>query len=164
MKSVQRPWEEAETQREGLDEAAQSVAGIVEREVKKVGWEKVVVAGISQGCVVGMYAVLKYGMRIGGFVGLCGWVPREDLESVVEHGQDVREMPVLLQHCKDDEVVPVANGEALGARLRNMGMEVRWECFDEGGHWLNEPVGMDGVVRFIEKIMKNRQDERTCPN
>ncbi|KAH7386744.1 Alpha/Beta hydrolase protein [Phaeosphaeria sp. MPI-PUGE-AT-0046c] len=130
--SVQRPWEEAEMQHEGLEESAKSVAQVIEREAGEVG-----------------------GIRVGGFVGLCGWVPVEDFEDEANTGHDVKEMPVLLQHCRDDEVVPVGNGEALAIRLRKMERQVEWECFEEGGHWLNEPAGMDGIVRFIEKTLGN---------
>lgn len=154
MTSVQRPWEEAEKQREGLEQSAGRVAEIVRREIKEVGGEKVIVMGISQGCVIGLYALLKYGIEVGGFVGLCGWVPREDLEKSVSELGSVK-VSILLQHCKDDDVVPTRNGEDLAERLRKLGMQVEWEWFEEGGHWLNEPDGMDGVVRFIDRILGN---------
>lgn len=159
MTSVQRPWEDAEMQRKGLDESAKYVAEVFQREVQEVGKENVVVMGISQGCVTGLYALLKYGVRVGGFVGLCGWVPREDLEESVGEIGSVKDMPILLQHCRDDEVVPIRNGEDLAERLREFGMQVEWECFEEGGHWLNEPAGMDGIVRFIARTMGDKKRE-----
>jgi lysophospholipase-2 len=50
--------------------------------------------------------------------------------------------------------VPAENSEGLAAYLKKSGMSVRWERFSDGGHWLNEPKGMDEVVRFIEEVMK----------
>jgi hypothetical protein len=38
-------------------------------------------------------------------------------------------------------------------KTARMGMEVVWEDFEEDGHWLNEPKGMDGIVRFIKEVM-----------
>ena len=61
-------------------------------------------------------------------------------------------MPVLLQHCQDDTVVPFENGEVLRDRLRELGMQVQWQNYEEGGHWLDEPNGMDGVVWFVKKV------------
>jgi lysophospholipase-2 len=69
----------------------------------------------------------------------------------------VKETPMLLQHCRDDGVVPVERGEELVARLRKMGMQVEFEVFEEGGHWLNEPEGMDGIVKFVREVMKRTE-------
>ena len=123
-----------------------------------------VLAGISQGCVVGIFALLASGMQIGGFVGLCGLLPlAEELNSVMcvpGRAQDVTKTPVLFQHRKDDQVVPVENGEDLRKRLEEMIMQVKFDRFDDGGHWLNEPLGMDRVVRFIQKVFQHVQDIR----
>jgi lysophospholipase-2 len=100
---------------------------------------------------VGLWTILIKGVRVGGFFGMAGWLPK--LEEKQLQGVDVKEMPVLLQHCRDDEVVPIANGEEMAEQLRTMGMKVEWQNFEEGGHWLNEPEGMDGIVRFVKQVM-----------
>jgi lysophospholipase-2 len=153
MVSVQRPWEGAEAQKGGLEESAEYVAGIIDDEAKEVGREKVILAGISQGCTVGLYTLLARGKRVGGFFGLCGWFPVKEWDEVGLEG--VRGMPVLVQHCRDDDVVPVEHGEDLAAQLRKMGIRVDFECFEGGGHWLNEPKGMDGIVKFVQEIMEH---------
>lgn len=154
------PQEDAEVQKTGLWESVRQVLGVVREERALVGGsERVLLAGISQGCATAMFALLASGERVGGFFGLCGWLPlAEELEKLMRvPGRlvEVLGMPVLLQHCRDDGVVPLRNGEDLAARLERMGLSVRWECFEDGGHWLNEPKGMDGIVRFIQEIMKN---------
>jgi lysophospholipase-2 len=154
MASVQRPWEGVEMQEKGLEESARRLEMMILEEVMEVGAEKVIVGGISQGCAMGIYMVLTRGVRLGGFVGLSGWWPN------LQHGvvdKELRDMPVLLQHCRDDSVVPVKNGEYLKGRLRKMGWKVEWKCFEDGGHWLNEPEGMDGVVRFIKDVMERSE-------
>lgn len=158
MASVQRPQEDAESQKEGLWQSVARVLQILEKEVKVVGLRNVIVAGISQGCATAIFALLATGMRMGGFIGLCGWLPlAEELSSIMEvPGRDrsVLEMPLLLQHCKDDDVVPVENGEELQKKLEEWGMVVDWKCFEYGGHWLNEPRGMDGFVEFVQAVMR----------
>jgi lysophospholipase-2 len=120
--------------------------------------QNVIIAGISQGCATVIFALLASGMRVGGFFGLCGWLPLADeimrVMNVPGRAKDVLETPVLLQHSEDDEVVPVENGEGLAVQLKQCGMSVRWQRFEGGGHWLNEPEGMDGVVGFIEEVVK----------
>ncbi|KAH8633339.1 hypothetical protein IG631_11973 [Alternaria alternata] len=101
-----------------------------------------------------------------GFVGLSGWLPlAEEVQRVMNvpgREQDVLKMPVLLQHCKDDDVVPVEHGNDLRKLLEEIGMCVRWECFEQGGHWLNEPRGMDGLVEFIQSVLRTTSGrERT---
>jgi lysophospholipase-2 len=150
MTSVQRPWEDAGMQKEGLEESAEYVARVIAEEAKEVGWERVIVGGISQGCAMGVYTLITRGIRVGGFFGISGWCPEMVRDGTED---DVKNVPVLLQHCVDDGVVPVQNGEELVRRLEKRGMMVKWECFEEGGHWLNEPEGMDGIVRFIREIM-----------
>ena len=68
----------------------------------------------------------------------------------------MRTMPILLQHSLDDDVVPVANGKLMYVCLEEAGMNVEWQQFEEGGHWLNEPEGMDGIVELVRSIVVKR--------
>ncbi|KAF1851097.1 alpha/beta-hydrolase [Cucurbitaria berberidis CBS 394.84] len=159
MSSVQRPQEEVVEQKMGLWESVSQVLEVLRAEKELVrGSENVILAGISQGCATAIFSLLTSDARVGGFFGLCGWLPlAEEMEQIMRvpgRSIDVLAMPVLLQHCRDDGVVPVQNGEDLVERLRSMGMQVKWESFENGGHWLNEPRGMDGIVRFIEEVME----------
>jgi lysophospholipase-2 len=100
-----------------------------------------------------VYMLSTRGVKVGGFLGLSGWWP--NLEDSLE--KEMAGMSVLLQHCRDDSVVPVENGEELAKRLGDMGVEVKWQYFEDGGHWLNEPEGMDGVVRFVKEVMESSE-------
>jgi lysophospholipase-2 len=59
------------------------------------------------------------------------------------------ETPILLEHCRDDAVVPVNNGRGLCETLRDPGMTITWKEYRDGGHWLNEPEGVDDIVKFL---------------
>ncbi|KAF2823998.1 phospholipase/carboxylesterase family protein-like protein [Ophiobolus disseminans] len=155
--SVQRPWEGDEGQKESLKSSAAQILNVIGEESGGIGAENVILAGISQGCATAVYAILAKGARVGGFFGLCGWMPLfADIQDAMRNEMKTRiacEMPVLLQHCMDDEVVPFENGKGLCNRMRAMGIQVKWEVYPEGGHWLNEPEGMDGLVTFVREIM-----------
>ncbi|KAF2662288.1 alpha/beta-hydrolase [Lophiostoma macrostomum CBS 122681] len=79
----------------GLKESVEYVHGLVRDAVQDVGAGNVVVMGLSQGCAVGLIAMLLWeGERLGGFVGMCGWLPlrREMLDVVSENdSQDEEE-------------------------------------------------------------------------
>lgn len=61
----------------------------------------------------------------------------------------IRQTPVLVQHCAADLVSPVENGKALRDALRRFGADVTWEEFPGGGHWMNTPRGVDGIINFL---------------
>ncbi|KAL6711219.1 hypothetical protein ACN47E_005750 [Coniothyrium glycines] len=182
MASVRDPGLREGVQIEGLRESVRRIREVVRREAEAVGGPgKVFLGGISQGGAAAVIALLAGGVQIGGFVGVCSWLPlyghitslaRKDAASVVRgirevlglddivgdvtSGADVgsvMQTPVLLQHNADDEVVPVEHGEALRYALGEVGMSVEWCIYEDGGHWVNEPSGLDDMVEFIKKLM-----------
>jgi lysophospholipase-2 len=46
----------------------------------------------------------------------------------------VLDTPVFLSHSRDDDVVPIANGEKLSTTLERLGMTVSWRPYEDGGH------------------------------
>lgn len=157
MTSVQNPQEDPDVQRPGLEDSRTQLLDIIEEEGIFVSREKIIVAGMSQGCAVALWTLLSVDVCVGGFLGLCGWLPSADgliNDRGTSHGRrDVGNIPILLQHCEDDGVVPIANGKAMRDYLEDMEMDVRWQPFEKGGHWLNEPEGMDGIVDFLKSII-----------
>ena len=64
--------------------------------------------------------------------------------------------PILLTHSKDDNVVPIANGRELRDTLSAIpgGFSITWKEYEDGGHWINEPRGVDDIVSFIQGVTK----------
>lgn len=92
----------------------------------------------------------------------------EEKEEGGKYHDDEVPLPVLLLHNLDDEVVPVENGRVVRDVLRRMSgglegrepgrikglqMDVEWHEYEDGGHWLNEPGGMDALVAFLRRCM-----------
>lgn len=140
-------------------------------------WDRLVLAGISMGGATSVHTLFNLDVptggstssgRLGAFVGFscrCPFSGRTlaqmqeilglDLAStaVAAGGSSavLRNTPMLLEHCVDDPVVPVANGRALCETLRGFGAQVDWKEYPSGGHWFNSPSGMDDVVSFLRK-------------
>lgn len=78
---------------------------------------------------------------------------KDQAESILDlsdlSSTSVLETPVFLSHSQDDEVVPIANGKKLSTTLTKLGMLVSWKGYEDGGHWVNEPQGVDDIVSFI---------------
>ena len=149
-------------QKQGLQESISEIMEVINHE-SRIQPDRIILAGISQGCATMIHVLFNSCQTFGGFVGLSGWIPFvneiEDIcrtqKEVTERLQRIRAImgcetatsdnkacmktPVFLGHCGDDEVVPYTNGEALNKVLRDLGMSVEWKFYDTGGHWLNEP-------------------------
>lgn len=63
--------------------------------------------------------------------------------------------PIFVCHSADDEVVPIQNGRALRDILSRFpeDVKVEWHEYEDGGHWLNEPQGVDDMIGFIRRHM-----------
>ncbi|KAF2018780.1 alpha/beta-hydrolase [Aaosphaeria arxii CBS 175.79] len=172
MASVRDPHHRPEIQLQGLRESVPSIWDVASKEAEEVGgYEKVFLGGISQGCAVAVVALLAEGKRFAGFVGISSWLPFPRAASNADFGRWVQQelcltltgdprdsqfgaavqVPMLLEHAEDDEVVPVGNGRELRDELSRLGIKVEWQEYADGGHWVNEPKGIDDMVGFIQK-------------
>lgn len=177
MWSTERPEERKDMQLAGLCDSIDFIFEVIQQEASLVGADRVILAGISQGCATAIHALLQGGPRIGGFVGFSAWLPfQAEVEEIAQSLATPAEKqsrlcrlfreqhppregqiaalgtPVLLAHCQDDDVIPVQSGEKLCKALAELGMGVEWHAYEDGGHWVNEPQGIDDIVAFLEKV------------
>ena len=66
----------------------------------------------------------------------------------------VLKTPVFLSHCTDDGVVDIELGRQLCGALVALGMNVTWHEDLEGGHWIKEPEGVDGLIAFLSRQLR----------
>ncbi|KAL4759893.1 uncharacterized protein BDW70DRAFT_138832 [Aspergillus foveolatus] len=147
---------------EGLRKSVEFIVRLLEKEVGLLEGKKglVLLGGISQGMATGLCALFclpaSLGGRLGGFLGMCGWLPFSGeiaaLGRELEDGQDgdklvleflskrifggsglngvdtaVLSTPVLLMHGTDDVRVPVKLGRQTKRVVEEtMGMSVEW--------------------------------------
>ncbi|KAI0398008.1 phospholipase/carboxylesterase family protein [Xylariaceae sp. FL0594] len=173
MSTLSDPDANRETQIPGLQDAVPQLISLIQNEAAGVGLENIVLAGISQGCATAVHALLNYPssgtevdehQRLCGFVGVSSWMSLGadsvegsrrllQLEPDAEHAADdqvVRNTPVFLSHCADDPVVSIEQGKRLKDTLETYGMSVTWHEYPTGGHWLNEPQGVEDIVKFLK--------------
>jgi len=144
MYSTQDPHERHTAQETRLNEAAASIAKIVDEEAGIVGSDHVFLGGISQGCATAVYTLLQLDRPLAGLVGMCSWLPEQ---SGLESGRQALQTPILRCHAQDDDVVDIRYGRELRDELVRMGFRVKWHGYENGGHWLNEPEGVDMWLR-----------------
>jgi phospholipase/carboxylesterase len=111
----------------GLRQSQQQIAELIDRERERgVAAERIVVMGFSQGCAMALMTALRYPHRLGGAVGLSGYLPLAAL-TTAERSEANADLPVFMAHGTQDPIVPHARGAASRDALRALGHEVAWQ-------------------------------------
>lgn len=182
MWSVEKPNERSELQEEGLKNSITMVQSVVAQELahSSMARSRMFLAGISQGFATAISTFLAdKEAGFAGLVGLCSWLPFANDEpaatlatlrrlTATDEGHDNGSTimnksqlatPIFLGHSIDDEVVPIENGRQMYKALRTLfgdeSARVQWREYGNGGHWLNEPLGVDDMATFMTKHMSN---------
>ncbi|KAI2617651.1 phospholipase/carboxylesterase [Hypomontagnella submonticulosa] len=162
MWSVENPNEKAELQASGLKQSIEMILSIIEQEETYVPREKIFLGGISQGFATAYSASVLSNKSFAGLIGLCSWEPSAALALVLadrcmESGvseHEEKSTQVFLGHAKDDSVVPIEEGRKLYATLETREKTaVDYHEYEDGGHWINEPQGVDDMVKFLHRNM-----------
>lgn len=174
MWSTEDPDERPEIQLPGLRASVSGLGDVVREEEKRVARDKIFVAGISQGIAVAVaafFAEKEAWSGLGGMIGLCGWMPLRgvvgDEDGSEQLGRLYRgvdsdlhpepsnshPLPIFLGHSRDDSVISVRHGRTLRDTLGQFPdqLKVEWHEYGDGGHWLNEPQGVDDIVAFLRR-------------
>jgi phospholipase/carboxylesterase len=116
----------------GIRASAEAIGALVKRERERgVPSERIVIAGFSQGAAMALHLGPRWPERLGGVIGLSGYLPLSDTVAREAHPQNAA-LPVFLAHGSLDEVVPQEAG--LGSRdaLRALGYGVEWRSYPMG--------------------------------
>lgn len=73
--NLEEPEEKSELMLPGLRESTTDIVEIINEEAELVPMSKIILGGISQGCATSIYSLLSSGLDLGGFIGLCSWLP-----------------------------------------------------------------------------------------
>jgi len=180
MWSVDNPSERENIQIEGLAESVTQILEVIQEETKVVPLDRIILGGLSQGCATAIFALMCAGVKLGGFMGLCSWLPLRNRISQIPSTSSYNDVsklfrsmlnismkpgflpvsegsaiktPVFLSHSQDDNIVPIYNGRGLKEGLEALDFNVTWREYEEGGHWVNEPQGVDDMVTFLQQII-----------
>jgi len=110
----------------GLRKSHAAIDALIEREkARGISSTRIVVAGFSQGCAMALMTGLRHKDRLGGIVGMSGYLPLASM-TAAETSQANAGLPVFLGHGVHDPVVPLAGGIASRDALKAMGYDVEW--------------------------------------
>ncbi|KAI5918633.1 lysophospholipase II [Camillea tinctor] len=152
MWSVDNPREHPELQRPGLERSIEQILDVIKNEERLVPRERIFLCGISQGFATAVATFFATREEFAGLLGLCSWMPIEThIQGVMRDSCLGNKTPVFLSHSLDDDVVPINNGRELRDSILSYGLHVEWREYEDGGHWINEPKGVDDIVQFLSK-------------
>jgi predicted esterase len=119
---------DAEQDRAGITNAAESLQKLIENEVKNgVPEERIVIGCFSQGGAVALYHIITNSKnpRLGGCVGLSTWFPlhKEVLSNPTMH-RTRKDVPIFMGHGTADPLIPLAMGSMSHELLKGgLGLE-----------------------------------------
>jgi len=110
----------------GLRASQATVAALIDRERERgIEAKRIVLMGFSQGCAMTLMAGLRYGERLGGLVGLSGYLPLAAVTEAERHAAS-HDVPIFLAHGSADGVIPIARATASRDALKAFGHQVEW--------------------------------------
>jgi phospholipase/carboxylesterase len=113
----------------GIQKSEQAVKALIENEVARgIAYDRIVLAGFSQGCAMALHTGLRLPHRLAGIIALSGYLPLAD-RFVNERMQANASTPVFMAHGTQDPVVVLARGENSRDALTAMGHPVQWHTY-----------------------------------
>lgn len=143
----------------GIRSSADSLVALIEREHERgIPYERIVVAGFSQGGAIAMHAALRFSPPLAGLMALSTWLPLGHTLAEEVAGNDAaqsRELPVFLAHGSFDPMLTVDLGHTTRAAIEDLGFSVEWHeypmahsvCAEEIADirgWLLQVYGLPG--------------------
>lgn len=132
----------------GIRESAQQIRALIDREQRRgVPYERILLAGFSQGGAMALHVALRFEEKLAGVLGLSTYLV---LDSTLDEEISAanRAIPVFQAHGTVDPLVGIERGETARERMESLGYSVEWHTYPMGhevcleeiravGAWLN---------------------------
>ncbi len=110
----------------GLRDSMREVHALIDRETARgVPPNRIVLGGFSQGCAMTLLAGLRYPRRLGGLVGMSGYLPLAASLAAERHDANAL-VPIFMAHGKRDPMITLERATASRDALSKLGYAVDW--------------------------------------
>ena len=117
------------TDEKGVFCSVAALTDLIEKEIDRgIPADKIILAGFSQGAVIALTTGLLYPKRLGGIMGLSGYLPHAD-KIFAEASQANQSVPIFLAHGTQDPVVPFMLGQMACDLLTKHHYQVSWHRY-----------------------------------
>ena len=113
----------------GIQKSEKAIVALIEQEAARgIAYERIVLAGFSQGCAMALHTGLRLPHRLAGIMALSGYLPLADRFPTERHTANAK-TPVFMAHGTQDPVVILKRGEDSRDALKALGHPVQWHTY-----------------------------------
>ena len=135
----------------GIQKSAASIVELIEKEASRgIAYDKIVLAGFSQGCAMVLHIGLRFPHKLAGIIALSGYLPLALSVNTEKHSANAN-TPIFMAHGTYDPVVILDRAQASYAMLGKMGYQVDWNEYPME-HSVNHEELMD-ISRFLQEVL-----------
>jgi phospholipase/carboxylesterase len=135
----------------GIQKSERDIVALIENEVSRgIPYERIVLAGFSQGCAMALHTGLRFPRRLAGIMALSGYLPLADRFAAERNAANAT-TPIFMAHGTQDPVVVLARGEESRNTLAALGHPVQWHTYPMP-HSLH-PQEIVDISRFLQTVL-----------
>lgn len=113
----------------GIQKSERAITDLIENEAARgIPYDRIVLAGFSQGCAMALHTGLRFAHRLAGIIALSGYLPLAD-RFASDRTEANAHTPVFMAHGTQDPVVVVQRGEESRDALQRLGHPVEWHTY-----------------------------------
>ena len=135
----------------GIQKSATSIVDLIEKEASRgIAYDKIVLAGFSQGCAMALHIALRFPHKLAGIIALSGYLPMALTANLEKHSANSN-TPIFMAHGAYDPVVLLDRAQASHTALEKMGYSVDWNEYPME-HSINHEELLD-ISRFLQQVL-----------
>jgi phospholipase/carboxylesterase len=135
----------------GIHKSAAAISELIEREANRgVAYEKIVLAGFSQGCAMSLQVGLRFPHTLAGIMALSGYLPLAK-SLPLERSEANNKTPIFMAHGLWDAVIIPERAEASADILEKLAYQVDWNSYPME-HSLH-PDELVDISRFLTTVL-----------
>ncbi len=128
------------------------INALIEREKERgIATDKILLAGFSQGCAMTFQTGLRYPEKLGGLIGLSGYLPLES-SFEAERSEANKNTPIYYGHGRGDQVIPITRAQQSLALLKKHGYDVDWHEYNMPHSVCMEEI--TDISDFLKRVLK----------
>ena len=134
---------------ESIVKSSNLIHNYIDAEIKKgIRSDKIIVAGFSQGGAIALHSGMRYSPKLAGILALSSYLPLP--ENLEKETSECKEMPIIMAHGKDDNIIPIEQGRSSYRTLIENGYKVEWSEYT-----MQHSICSDEIL-MIKKWIENR--------
>ena len=135
----------------GIQKSEKAIQALIEQEVARgIPYERIVLAGFSQGCAMALHTGLRLPHRLAGIMALSGYLPLADRFPSERHTANAH-TPVFMAHGTQDPVVILKRGEDSRDAIKALGHPVQWHTYPMP-HSVH-PQEIADIAAFLKQVL-----------